>query len=214
MKKKIKDSVVEESCCCEDNVFKKIIDKKKSAHLIFLTVVLVLLGWGYYRYWNVATVNGKAISRIDYIKTMERQGGKQILDQMVQETLIKDEAKKKEVTIQQSAIDDEIKRIESQVSAMGRTLEEALKSEGITREELEDQIRMQKMVEVLAGANVEITQEQIEKYLVDNKDQFEKGTSKEEMQSMAKEELASQASSKAISGWLEELNKNAKVVYK
>ena len=52
-------------------------------HLGIFLIVLVALGYGYYRYWNIAIVNGKGISRIDYIKTMERAGGKQTLDQMV-----------------------------------------------------------------------------------------------------------------------------------
>jgi len=191
-----------------------VVDKKMSIRLALLLLAVVGLGYLYNRYWNVATVNGRPISRISYIKNMEKQGGKQVLERMIQETMIRDEARKKGVTIQQTAIDEEIKKIESQVTAMGRTFEEALESEGITKEELEDQIRMQKMVEVMASANVEVTQEQIDKFISENKDQFPKDTTKEEMQSMAKEELANQAANEAISAWLEEMNKNAKIIYR
>ena len=44
-------------------------------HLGLLVVLLVAGGYAYFKYWNVVIVNGKGISRIDYIKTMERAGG-------------------------------------------------------------------------------------------------------------------------------------------
>jgi len=192
----------------------KVVNKIMSIHLAFLVLVLAALGYGYYRYWNVAVVNGKPISRIAYIKNMEKQGGKTVLDRMVQETMIRDEAQKKGIKIEQGVIDGEIKKIESQVTTMGMTLDEALKSEGLTKAELEDQIRMQKMVEVMAGASTEITQAQIDKYIVDNKTQFPTGTTKEQMQTTAREELTSQAANAAINKWLENLNTSAKIIYK
>ncbi|MFA5827732.1 MAG: SurA N-terminal domain-containing protein [Candidatus Shapirobacteria bacterium] len=212
MKKKIKKPEIE--TVEKVTISEKNINKAVSVYLALLVLVLAALGYGYYRYWNVAIVNGQPISRIAYIQTMEKQGGKAVLDRMVQETLVRSEAKKKGVQIQQQAIDEEIKKIETQITAMGQTMDEALKAEGITRAQLEDQIRMQKMVEVMANANAEVTQAQIDDFIEKNKDQFPKGTTKEEMQSTAKEELTSQAGNEAISKWLAELNKNAKITYK
>ena len=193
---------------------KKLTNKKLSVQLAILVLVVAALGFGYYRFWNVAIVNGKAISRINYIRTMEKQGGKQVLDRMIQEAMIRDEAQKKGVKIEQAVIDGEMKKIETQVVSMGQTLEEALLGEGITKEELEDQIRMQKMVELMANANVEITQAQIDEFVAENKDQFPKGTTNAEMQTAAKQELAGQAGNEAINKWLGDLNTNAKIVYK
>jgi foldase protein PrsA len=212
MKKKIKNSEIE--TVEKEVISEKNVSKIMSVHLAFLVIVLAALGYGYYRFWNVAIVNGKPISRITYFKNMEKQGGKQVLDKMIQETMVKDEAQKKDIKIDQGVIDEEVKKIESQIKIMGQTLDEALKTEGITREELDDQIRMQKMVEVMANANIEITQKQIDEFIATNKDQFPKGTTKEEMQTSAKEELTTQLGSAAIGKWFEDLRKNAKIIYK
>ena len=71
--------------------------------LPYALLIIVLAGafWVYNRYWNVATVNGKGISRMEFYKTLEGQGGKQTLDQMIQESLVMQEASKKKITIGQ-----------------------------------------------------------------------------------------------------------------
>lgn len=183
-------------------------------HLAFLVVVLISLGLVYNRYWNVATVNGVAISRLEYINAMERLGGKQTLDSMIDDALILNEGKVKGVTVDQKTVDEEIAKIEEKVKAQNETLEAALTASGMTRTDLEKQIRMRKIQESLSAPKTEITQTQIDEFLKTNKAMLPTGKTKEELQALAKEELISQANQEAAIAWMDELRKNAKIEYK
>ncbi len=187
------------------------------AMMVGLVVLAILVGagaYGYAKYWNVATANGVNISRIEYYKALEAQGGKQVLDQMVQEALIKSEAAKKGVTVDQKTVDDEIAKIEVKLKAQGMTLDSALKAQGMTKADLENQVRLQKMVTTLAAPKVEITQAEIDKFLADNKAQLPKTDTKDQLQQLAKDQLTSQANSQAITTWLATLKSTAKIIYR
>lgn len=182
-------------------------------HVIPLVVLLAIAGYGYFKYWNVATVNGKPITRIDYIKTMERAGGKQTLDQMVQEKLILDEGVKNKITMDKPAIEAEIKKVEERLKAQGQTLDVALTQSGMTRADLERQILMQKIQTTLSAPKVEITQAQIDEFIKTYKNQLPPKGTKAELETIAREELTAQAVKTAASDWLTNLTKNAKIVY-
>ncbi len=154
-------------------------------HLAFLAVILISLGLVYNRYWNVATVNGVAISRLDYIKAMEKLGGQQTLESMIDETLILNEGKSKNVSVDQMAKTD-----------------------------LERQIRIKKIEEKLSTPTTEITQAQIDEFLKTNKAMLPTGKTKEELQTLAKDQLMSEASQSAATTWMDGLRSGAKIVYK
>jgi len=183
-------------------------------HLVLLAVLALAGGYAYAKYWNVAVVNGVGISRIDFIKTMERAGGKQTLDQMVQETLILSEGAKNNVKMDQKAIDAEVAKVEERLKAQGTTLEAALTQSGMTKADLKKQILMQKIESTLATVKTEITQAQIDDFIKTYKTQLPAKATKTEMETIAKDELTSQASKSAAADWVANLTKNAKVIYK
>lgn len=206
MKNEIKKT--ETKCCCKNP------KNCKNMHMFFLVLILGVSLGVFYKYGTVATVNGKAISRLAYIKKLEKSDAKQLLEQMITEKLIQNEADKKGVKIEKSVIDEEIKKIDEQLKAQGQTLEIALESRGMTRADLEGQIGIQKIIEKLAAPSTEITQAQIDEFLKTNKAQLPAKATKDELQKLAKDELTSQASQEAISTWLESLRKDAKVIYR
>jgi len=183
-------------------------------HLVLLAVLALAGGYAYAKYWNVAVVNGTGISRIDFIKTMERAGGKQTLDQMVQETLILSEGAKNNVKMDQKAIDAEVAKVEERLKAQGTTLEAALTQSGMTKADLEKQILMQKIESTLATVKTEITQAQIDEFIKTYKTQLPAKATKVEMETIAKDELTTQASKSAAADWVANLTKTAKVEYK
>jgi foldase protein PrsA len=186
--------------------------KKVNFALIIGLIIVALAVYAYYRFGVVATVNGKPISRIAYLQTLEKQDKKQTITQMVNEALVYQEAAKKKVTIDQSVIDTEMKKVEDQVTAQGQTLDEALTSEGMTKADLEAEIRLQKTAEKLANPQVTITQAQIDKYLSDNKTALPTGSTKEQLQSLATSQLTSQAQSDAVNTWFSTLKQAAQIV--
>jgi hypothetical protein len=105
-----------------------------------------------------------------------------------------------------------MKKVEDQVTAQGQTLDEALTSEGMTKADLEAEIRLQKTAEKLANPQVTITQAQIDKYLSDNKTALPTGSTKEQLQSLATSQLTSQAQSDAVNTWFSTLKQAAQIV--
>lgn len=196
------------------NKLKKFNFKKINIKWALPLLALALGFWAYNRYGVVAKVNGRNISRIDYIKAMEKQVGKQTLDQMIVESLVEQEALKKGVKIEKSEIDSDIKKIEEQIKSQGQTLESALASEGMNLKDLEKQIKIEKMVEKLSDPKTEITEAQIKDFLTKNKAQLPKGATQTELNDLAKKQLESQIKSEAASNWFSNLKKEAKIIYR
>lgn len=210
IKKTTKKSTVKNTPV-KDSVRK--LSKTAKIHLIGLVVLLALIGGCFYKFGIVAIVNGKPIYRMAYIKELQKSD-KTIIEQMIQDALIKGEAENKGITIEQNEIDEAIKKIEDQVVAQGMKLEDALKSEGMTRETLIEQIRIQKIAEKLASPSADPTQEEIDSWLKTNKDYLSKTATKEELQTLAREQLKSQAQNMALNNWFTELKNSAKIIYR
>ena len=183
-------------------------------HTGLLVIVLAVLGYSYLRYWNIATVNGVGVSRLDYIKTLENLGGKQTLSTMIDDTLVLREAALKGMKLDQKAVDLQIAKIEEQLKAQNETLDAALAANNMTRADLIKQITIKQFETALSASNVTISQAQIDDFLNANKANLPAGKSKEELQTLAKSQLELEANQSAASTWLANLRKNAKIIYK
>ncbi len=188
------------------------ITRKLNIKVISVALAILIGILAYYRYGVAAVVNGKMISRWSFIKNMEKQSGEQILEQMITESLILSEGAKNKIFIGKDIIDAEIKVISDNIASQGSTLEEVLTLRGMSKSELEKQIKLQKILDKLAVTDIQISDEQINEYLKTNKDLLPKGSTQEELKKMAKEDLTAQASNEAINSWLEKIRSEAKVV--
>jgi hypothetical protein len=179
-----------------------------------VTVLIVGLAFAYVKFWNIALVNGVAISRIKYYQTMESQIGKQTLSNMVTEALVEDAADKANFVVDQNALNERLAKIEESVKQNGETLEEALVAEGITKDELLRQLRLRLIVETLGAGQAVVTEDQINAYIKENKDMFSKTSSTQEIHDMVKTQLESQAKNTNIQTWLENLKTTATINYR
>jgi parvulin-like peptidyl-prolyl isomerase len=195
-------------------LFKHPIKKVIVCHLIALAVVVILGIISYCRFWNVAKVNGIGVSRIAYIKELEKQGGQQVLASMIDNTLILNEGKKNNVKVEQKDIDDQIATIETQLKSQNQTLDAALLASNMTKADLEKQIKIQKIESILSATKTEITQSQIDEFLKTNKSLLPTGKTKDELQTLAKEQLTLEANQSAATNWLDSLRQSAKIVYR
>ncbi len=186
---------------------------KKVNFIPFLVVLtLAVLAFLYYRFCIVATVNGKPITRFSYIQNLIKTDQKQTLKQMANEALIYQEAQKQGVEIEKSLIDTEIASIEAKIVEQGQTLEAALSAEGMTKSDLEAQIRIQKIAEKLSNPNTEVTQAQIDDYLTKNKAYLPTTYTKEQLQELAKTQLITEIKNTAVNTWFTQIQKDAKII--
>ena len=75
--------------------------KLKKSHAVSLVVILIVatLIFAFRSFIVAASVNGQPITRLAVVKEAEKQGGKQVLESLVTNTLIEQEARKQKVTV-------------------------------------------------------------------------------------------------------------------
>lgn len=179
-----------------------------------VAVLLILLATGFYfkSSFVVASVNGGFISKASFVKELEKQSGKQVLENMVMEKLVKDELVKNNITISNEEVENEIKKIEEQVKGQGGTLEQVLVQQGLTHEELVTQITEQKKLEKLLANKVAVTDEEVQAAIKENKIEIPKGKEAETLQKI-KEQLKQRKFQEEAQKWVSDLKTNAIIKY-
>ena len=160
-----------------------------------------------------ATVNGSPISRLSVIKELEKQGGKQALEAMIDKKLIETELNKQKVTVTKEQIDAEIDKIEAQVTAQGGTLEMALAQQDMTEEKLREQITIQMKLETLLADKVAVTEAEKYTYIKDSKATPPKDVKMEDFRKQIGEQLKQQKFQQEAQKWVSDLTANAKIKY-
>lgn len=186
----------------------------KSKIILIVIVVLIFAVLYYCRnLFIVATVNGQPISRISLIQELEKESGKQTLNNLVTKMLIIQEARKQKININKNDVDAEIKEIEANLAKQGQTLDQVLLLQGMTKESLIEQITIQKMIEKMVGKDVQVTDKEIADYLEKNKSLIPEGKKPEDIKEEVKQQLIQQKTSDQFQTWLEDLQKKAKINY-
>jgi len=140
----------------------------KTAIIIAVIIILAALVYYYKGLFIAATINGSPITRLAVIKELEKASGKQALDSLITKKLINNEAIKKGISITSEEVDAEIKTIEDQIKAQGQTLEQALATKNMKLEDVKQQILTRKTLEKILADKLQVTEDEITKFLTDN----------------------------------------------
>lgn len=186
-------------------ILEKIKPNKKQVVVALILVVIVGALYYFRSVFVAATVNGHQISRVELIKELEKEGGSQALDALITKRLILDEAKKQNIKAEKADIDKQIVTIEEQLKAQDQTLESALAVRGMTRQDLEDQLEVQVLIQKLLEKEVTITDEEVDTYIKENKSTDSKD--------IVKETLKQQKLADKFQTWIDGLKTNAKINY-
>lgn len=186
----------------------------KKSYFFTILGVLLLVGLLYFfrSLFVAATVNNRPISRLDVIRDLERQGGKQALDGLIIRELIKQKADEKRITITSKEISDQMKKIEDQYTKQGQKLDDILKMNGMTRTQLEDNIKMQKYIEKLVGP-ISVTDAEVEKFITENQESLPKDQDAQAQKAEIRQRLQDEKLSQKAQAYLEDIKKNAKINY-
>lgn len=186
----------------------------RSKFLIPLVVIFIAVILFYFKgLFVVALVNGVPITRLSIIQELEKQGGKQTLSSLVNQTLILQEAKKKNIEVSQKEIDDAAKQIEDSLKTQGQSLDTALAMQGMTRQDFLMQLKLRNLVEKLLADQVKVTDKEISDYIEKNKDTFSTDLKEPEIKKRVEEQLKQQKLASSSQVWLTNLTKNAKIQY-
>lgn len=160
--------------------------------------------------WFVAaTVNGTPISNFELLNRLNAQYRSQTLGQMINEQLILEEAKKNNLTVSASDIDQKISQLEKNVGG-AETLDSLLSQQGQTRNSLKSQLRLQIMVEKLYSNEASVSAQEVEDFISQNGSQLQATESAAQIQEAA-EILKQQKISSAFGEKFPQLKQAAKI---
>ncbi len=197
----------------------KVLENKKPMKLgksVIFILVLVLIGAVLYFAKSLlvaATVNGRPVSRLSILKSLEKSGGKQALDSMVTKELINQEAKKKNIVISDEDVQKEIEKLSETVKTQGTTLDAALSSQNMTKEDLMQNIRMQKTVEQLLASQIKVSDEDIKAYFDKNKATYGKDAKYDDLKDSIKKDLEQEKLATEFQTWYQKLQAESSIKY-
>lgn len=191
--------------------YKKIEPKKLIKPLIFLLILAFV-----YLIKDeviVASVNGKPVTRWSLIRNLEKQSAPTVLENMTLQMLVEQELKKAGVKVSDEMMDEEIKKIEEQLTAQGQNLDDLLKAQGMTRATVKEQLALSKGMEMLLSDKVVVTEEEIVAYFEENKAMIGADVAFEDVKSDIENQLKQQKLSTEQQKWFAEIKKAAKINY-
>jgi len=178
--------------------------------IVISFLVVIGIFWLASKYLVVAWVNKKPVTRFEYYSSLEKKDQGATLDQLIRDKLLADEVAKNGIKVDQGEIDARIKVIEGQQQG-AEGLDMLLQSYGLTREEFPKVIKRQLEIEKLFGQNINITDEDINKFIEENKEQITQPVD-EKLKMQVRDELKSQKTNEAYTKWLQEAMQGKSVV--
>lgn len=185
----------------------------KKTIIILVVVALIGLAYIFRGAFIAAMVNGQPISRLKIVRESEKMQGSQILENYVMEALIEQKARAQGVQISDEVVNEQIEEIKQSVADQGQDFDQLLSLQGLTMDELQRQIRMQQMIEVMVGAEIEVSDEKVAEYLESNKDFLPEDMEQEELEELAKQQLQQQEMSQKYQEWMDKLKEEANLRY-
>lgn len=175
-----------------------------------LVVVVLALGFMRYKYLFIpAVVNGSPIYSWQYVKVLNQTAGKQVMDQLVVEKLIAQEADKQKVTLTNEEVDGEFARLDKQFESAGG-LDAFLATQGLAKADIRNQLELNLKVQKIVAGQVNVTDEEVAKYYDENKADY-KDLKAEEAAVQIKQMLADQALQQQVGTWIQDLRSKAQV---
>jgi len=160
-----------------------------------------------------ATVNNKPIWRWQLVSELEKQGGKQVLDNLVTQQLILQEAQKQGVVITDDDLNKEVEAIEANLKTQGGDLDSLLSFQGQTREDFRESLRTRILIKKILADKATVTDEEARKFFDENKTQFPANSKYEDVQGEVKETLVEQKIGQVYQEWIDQVKANSQVNY-
>lgn len=192
---------------------KKFSEDKKRVIIILAVFVILTLAAFRIDLFVVALVNGTPITRITLIRELEKQGGSQVLDQLITESLIFQEASKNNIKVTEADLDKEVELIQEELTLQGMDLESTLLLQGQTMQDFRRNIKVKIVVEKLLEGEIDVTDEEVEEYFDESKDFYGEDVLLEDVKEEIRTQLADQQMSLKYQEWLQEIKTNSDIKY-
>lgn len=160
-----------------------------------------------------ATVNGSVITRSTVKEELEKQGGRQILDTLINEKLIEAELDKNNVEVSEEEVDAEIEKVRAQVAEQGGSLDAVLSEQGLKIDDIREQILIQKRLEKLLSDKTTVTDEEIDTYIETAGSNLPQVENNEQFREEVRDILVQQKFQQEAQAWVAEVTATADIKY-
>lgn len=176
---------------------------------VVILIALAILVWRHKGIIMAGTINNQPIWRWDLEKRLVARSGNQVFEEMVNESLLKSAATKKGITVTDAELNQKVKEIEKSLNGQ-ISLADALSQQGMSMDEFRRQVSLQIMVEKLTADSVKVSDDDITKYIDQNKSLLT-ATDEASMRAEAKQNLIREKQSTAFQKIFDDLKKAAKI---
>lgn len=119
----------------------------------------------------VARVNGEAITKDELFDMMFQYVGQQVLDELILIRLVEQEASARGVAVSDEEVQAELDAFAARVGGLGQ-LEFLLMQQGMTVEQLSEQLRVNLTIRALIAPEIEVTDEEVRRFFDENPERF------------------------------------------
>lgn len=173
-------------------------------------VVVAALVWSKNKGWLLAaSINGQPVTRAELNERLTQRFGSQMLEAMVGEKLIMNEAAKQGSVANDDEVKQKIAEVEKSLSGT-MSLDDSLKMQGITRDEFENQVRIQLVIEKMLSSEVSVSAEEVTDYLKNNANTMT-ATTDAERKTEAENQIKGNKMAQKFSEWFAKLKDSAKI---
>lgn len=150
---------------------KRIITRK---YLYAVVVVLAVIGvlFTASRFWVIAWVDNKPVTKFELYSVLESRDNGKTSEELIVNALLKSEGAKQRQSVGEAEIEEEIKKIESNQGGAAQ-LDQILSIRGLTRDDFRKLVSQQLLIQKLFGQGVNITDEDVTKFIESEKDSLD-----------------------------------------
>lgn len=195
----------------------KIFTKK---YLYAVLIVLAVIGvlFTVSRFWIVAWVDNKPITRFELYSLLEKRDEGKTAEELIVERLLLSEGQKQKQAVSKAETEAEIKKIEEQQGGAAQ-LDQILSMQKLSREDFRKLVELQLLKQKLFSNGVNITKDDVEKYIEDNKASLPanilnnpESSEAAKLRDSAKEQLKQLKVNENFNNWLNENLKGSRVI--
>lgn len=188
-------------------------NKKIIKQVIFVILTLFVVGFLGYRFRDkflAGMVNGRPVFRYELTGRLYSQYGRVVLEDLIVDKLISQEAGKKGMTVSRQEVDEGIAKIKQQLGDKA-DLDSLLSLQGIKKSDFEHQLETQILVKKILVKEISVTDEEISTYIQENR-KLMTATAEADLKVEAGERLMEKKISEQVNSWVSGLLEKAKIL--
>lgn len=191
---------------------------KKYVYAVAIVLAAIGILFAASRLWVVAWVDNKPITKFELYSLLEKRDQGKTAEELIVQRLLKSEGDKQNQKVSDAEIEEEIKKVEEQQGGAAQ-LDQILQLNQTSREDFRKLVELQLIKTKLFGKDVNITDDQVNKYIEENKDSLPAGimdnpesSEAAKLKESAKEQLKQMQINENFNKWLEEALQSSRVM--